>query len=156
MRSSTALRAVALGAATGARSMTGLSAVALTTPTATRPTWVARLGGPWGRGLTVIAAAGEIVADKNPRVPSRLSPPALAERITMGSLSAAALARRENVRPALPVLLAAAAVVAASVAGARWRTYAQQRGRSAIAAAVAEDVVAIGLSAAACTVGRRR
>ncbi|MEV1287443.1 hypothetical protein [Micromonospora sp. NPDC049679] len=153
--SSTALRAAVLGAATGGRSMTGLSAVALTTPPGTRPTWVARLGGPWGRRVTAMAAAGEMLADKTPRVPSRLAPPVLAERIIMGVVSAAALARRDGVRPALPVVFAVAAVVGASLAGVRWRTYAQRRGWG-MAGAVAEDVLTVGLAAAACTLGRRR
>lgn len=146
----TALRAMMLGAATGARSMTGLATVALTTPPGAQPTWVARLAGPRGRGLTSLAAIGEVMADKSPRLPSRLAPPALAERIGVGAISTAALARREGARPALPVLLGMAAVVGASVAGARWREYAQQRGRS-VMAAVAEDLVAVGLATAACT-----
>lgn len=150
----TALRSAVLGAATGARSMTGLAGIALTTAPGTQTGWTARLGNRWGRRLATTAALGEILADKNPRMPSRLSPPALAERITVGAISAAALARREGVRPVVPVLFGIAGVIAASIAGARWRAYAQKR-RMAIPAALIEDMVAIGLAAAACTATAR-
>ncbi|SDZ38103.1 Uncharacterized membrane protein [Micromonospora pattaloongensis] len=152
----TAMRAAVLGGATGARSMTGLAGVALTTRPDRAPGWVGRLGNRWGRGVTATAALGEMLADKSPRIPSRLSPPVLAERITVGAVSAAALARRDGGRPAVAVLLAVAGVVGMSVVGARWRAYAQQRGRTtAAAAALVEDLAAVVLAAAACAPRRR-
>ncbi|BCJ68737.1 hypothetical protein [Polymorphospora rubra] len=138
----TAWRAVALGAATGGRSMTGLAAVTLTTPgTSTRHRRRARIA-------ALLAAAGEIVADKSPRTPSRLDPAPLAGRLGTGVLAAVLLARRNGSRPLIPVLLACAGVVAASVAGATWRAYASRRGHPALAA-LAEDVVTVGLATAA-------
>lgn len=145
------LRSVLLGAATGGRSMTGLAAVAWTTPTDVDAGWVRRLGSAWGRGLTALAAAGEIAADKSPRIPSRLSPPVLAERVVVAGIAAAALARREGRRVAGPVALATLAVVAASAAGTRWRGYIQRRGGSGMGAAVAEDLASVGLAVAAAT-----
>jgi uncharacterized membrane protein len=143
------LRAAALGAATGGRSMTGLAAVALTTAPDGNSGWFARLAGPWGRRLTVAAALGEITADKFPRVPSRLAPPALAGRLVTGCVAAWALARRHGARPAVPVLVATGAVLAGSLAGARWRAYAQRRGWPVVAA-IAEDAVVVALATTAC------
>lgn len=142
------LRAAVLGVATGGRSMTGLAAVALTTAPDADSGWVARLAGPWGRGLVVAAALGEIAVDKHPRVPSRLAPPALVGRLVAGCAGALVLARRRGTRPAVPVLVAAGAVLAGSLAGSRWRAYAQRRGWPAVAA-VAEDAVVIALAAIA-------
>ncbi|MEV0607234.1 hypothetical protein AB0I61_12785 [Polymorphospora rubra] len=139
----TAWRAVALGAATGGRSMTGLAAVTLTTP----PGTTNRRGRP-ARVAALLAAAGELVADKNPRTPSRLDPVPLAGRLGTGVLAAVLLARRSGSRPLVPVLLACAGVVAASVAGVSWRAYASRRGHPALAA-LAEDVVTVGLATAA-------
>lgn len=148
MNPSIALRAALLGAATGMRSMTGLAAVALTTPRGARPAWVGRLGGRWGRGLTSLAAAGELLADKSAELPSRLEPPVFGQRFTMGAVNATALAKREGARPVLPALLAVAGVAAGTYLGTRWRRYTQQHGR-AIAGAVVEDLTAVGLAATA-------
>jgi uncharacterized membrane protein len=139
------LRAAALGVATGGRTATGLAALAFT-----RSAFLRR---PWVRGLTALAAVGELVADKTPAIPSRLTPPALAGRVVAGVLGTAALARREGVSPVLPVLVATGAVVAGSVAGARWRGYAASKGWPAVPAALVEDAVVIALAAAA---SRRR
>jgi uncharacterized membrane protein len=130
--------AVLLGAATGGRSMLGLATVAWTGP-----------DNPWVRRLAVLAAVGELVADKLPHVPSRTSPPVLAERIVVAAVAAGVLARRTGRPLTADAVVAATAAVASSVAGVRWRAYAQQRGRSGIGAAVVEDVVCIGLAAAA-------
>jgi uncharacterized membrane protein len=148
MNLSAALRATVLGAATGMRSMTGLAAVALTTPRGARPAWVGRLGGGWGRGLTSLAAVGELLTDKSGELPSRLESPVFGQRLTMGAVNATALAKREGARPVLPALLAVAGAAAGTYLGVRWRTYAQHHGR-ATAGAVVEDLAAIGLAAAA-------
>jgi uncharacterized membrane protein len=116
MSLSTAWRATLLGAATGMRSMTGLAAVALTTPRGAHPAWVGRLGGRWGRSVTSVAAAGELLTDKSVDLPSRLEPQTFGQRLTMGAVNGTALARREGVRPVLPALLA----VAGAAAGTSW------------------------------------
>ncbi len=148
MNLSTALRATLLGAATGLRSMTGLAAVALTTPRSAHPAWVGRLGGGWGRGVTSLAAASELLTDKSVGLPSRLESPLFGQRLAASAVNATALARREGARPVLPVVLAMAGAAAATYLGVRWRTFAHQRGR-ATAGAVVEDLAAIGLAAAA-------
>ena len=148
MNLSTALRATLLGAATGMRSMTGLAAIALTTRRGAHPAWVGRLGGRWGRGLTSLAAGGELLTDKSAELPSRLEPPVFGYRLAMGAVSAAALAKREGARLVAPVVLAVAGAAGAMYLGVRWRAFAQRRGR-ATAGAVVEDLAAMGLAAAA-------
>jgi uncharacterized membrane protein len=140
------LRAAALGVATGGRSASGLAALAFTTRRSGGDGWVGRLGGRWGRGLTAAAALGEILADKSPLVPSRLSPPALVGRLAAGWVAGTALARREGVGRVGPALVTAAGVVAGSVVGARWRAYAADRGWNPVGAALAEDVAVITLA----------
>ncbi|MET8150651.1 hypothetical protein ACIBSW_11225 [Actinoplanes sp. NPDC049668] len=130
-------RAFLLGAACGGRSMAGPAAVALT-------------AGPGrARRLIVAAAGAELVADKLPGVPSRLSPPALAGRLVTAGSSAAALARRNGASAALPVLVAVSGALAAGVAGARWRAWAARGPLPPVAAAVLEDLAVVGAAAAA-------
>jgi uncharacterized membrane protein len=144
------LRATMLGAAIGARSMIGPAALALTTPARADLGW---LGSSWARRLTAGAAVGELLADKHPSLPSRLTPAVLTQRIVVSALCAAALGQRDGYLRAGPVLLAAAAGGGAVVTGVRWRTYTRRRGR-ALAGAAVEDLAAVALAAAACA-GRR-
>ncbi|GAA3216606.1 hypothetical protein ACFO1B_15420 [Dactylosporangium siamense] len=128
----TLLRAAALGAAAGARSVTPVAVLALRRP-------------GWGRAVAGVAALGELVADKLPRTPSRLKPAPLAGRIVLGAVAGAGYARRQGVAPVVPALAAAAAALAASYAGARWRAYAA-RSSFSVPAAVAEDAAAVALA----------
>lgn len=67
-------------------------------------------------GTLAAMAVGELVADKLPGVPSRISPPALALRIVSGAFAGATLARRHK-RPVLgPALIGAAASLVSSYA----------------------------------------
>jgi uncharacterized membrane protein len=136
------LRAAALGAASGSRSATGIAAVAWTSRPDDAGAVASRLGGRTGGALTGLAAAGELVADKLPGVPSRLGLPGLAPRVATGATSAAAVARRDGHDPALPGLVGAAAAVAAAVLGVRLRAAAARRFGSDRPGAVAEDVLA--------------
>ena len=136
------LRAAALGAASGSRSAGGLAAVALTSqPDDTGPV-ASRLGGRTGSTLISLAAAGELIADKLPGVPSRLAPLGLIPRATLGATSAAAVARRDGHDPTLPGLVGAAGAVGMAVLGVHLRAAAQRRFGSDRPGAVAEDVLA--------------
>jgi uncharacterized membrane protein len=136
------LRAAALGASSGSRSVTGLAAVALTSTSDDTGPVASRLGGRTGTTLSSIAAAGELVADKLPGVPSRLAPLGLVPRAAAGATSAAAVARRDGHDPTLPGLVGAAAAIGTAVLGVRLRAAAQQRFGSDRPGAVAEDLLA--------------
>jgi len=139
------LRAAALGAASGSRSAAGLAAVALTSrPDDTGPV-ASRLGGRTGGALSGLAAAGELVADKLPGVPSRLAPLGLIPRAAFGATSAAAVARRDGHDPTLPGLVGAAAAIGTAVLGVHLRAAAQRRFGSDRPGAVAEDLIAAAL-----------
>lgn len=121
-------RSVALGAATGARSLTPMA-------------MLARHRGDWLSAVTAVGALAELVADKLPSTPSRLKQPSLSGRVAAGVLAGGLLARRHG-RPVVPAaLVAGAAALAASYAGAAWRAYAP-----GIPPALAEDAAAVALA----------
>ncbi|GAA3577561.1 hypothetical protein GCM10022197_38570 [Microlunatus spumicola] len=93
----TVARAALLGLATGSRSFTGLAAQVLATPSlATRQPEQA-LGRLRVKGLVGLLAAGELVGDKLPAVPSRLAPPVLASRLGLAALTALLASRAADV-----------------------------------------------------------
>ena len=168
--------AALLGAATGARSFTGVAAVAVThraqSTVLDRPLDVPAVR--WG---TIAAACLEDVVDKLPQTPSRataagLVPRALASgylgareairnQPTSSPIGAPATSMNGSVRDGAQVAptvgrIAALATIAVgcslltALGGARWREFAAGRGnRFAIAAAVAEDLVAMTAALAA-------
>jgi uncharacterized membrane protein len=132
------------GAATGLRSTVGLGALA-ETGSSGLPTPFTM---PAARVAAGLAVTGELVVDKLPNTPSRLDPPGLLARVALGSVAGAVIARASE-RPLLPAAMvgAVAAVVSARV-GHDLRQRAARR-VPPLAAAVAEDVVAIGFATAA-------
>jgi uncharacterized membrane protein len=144
-RPSTLLRAAALGAASGARSTAGTTAMALTS----RPGdagLASRIGRRSAGAVASLLAAGEAVVDKQPAVPSRLGAPGLVPRLALGSTSAAAMARRDGDDPALPALVGMAGAAGAAVLGVRARAAASRRFGSDTPGALAEDVLAAALA----------
>jgi uncharacterized membrane protein len=124
-------RAVLLGLATGARSTSGLTALALST-TATGGV----LGNPWTRRLAGVAATGEFVGDKLPQAPSRLRPEGLLPRLVLGAVAGAVLTHREGGHRNRAVLaggLGLLGAAAGSRLGASWRQLASQRFRTGLA-----------------------
>ena len=71
-------RSLAIGAATGGRSFSGIAAVSLSSTRDERP-----LGNPVAKVLVGLLAVGELVLDKSPKAPNRLEPPGLAGRIQL-------------------------------------------------------------------------
>ncbi|ELB86851.1 hypothetical protein Rwratislav_42782, partial [Rhodococcus wratislaviensis IFP 2016] len=138
-RSST-VRSAVIGVAGGLRSSTGIAAALLS-------------GAPgsahWSRlvGATALVG-GELVADKNPNVPSRLSQPALTGRLIAGGGGAAALARRDRADTASALIIGTVGALAGSYGGAWWRQWAGRR-MPDWQAALAEDAVALTMAAAA-------
>lgn len=143
------LRSAALGLASGGRSTAGLAALALTAPPRPR---VSRayaqpasfLQSDRASRAAVVAAAGELVADKLPRTPSRLAAPGLATRVLAGTLCGVVVAQRSRLPAAVPGAVGGGCALLGSLLGAR------VRGRApSSATAVAEDVVSLGLAYAA-------
>jgi uncharacterized membrane protein len=87
-------RAALVGAATGSRSCTGLAALALSAPAGSAQPDRA-LGVGWVKGLAAVAAVQELVVDKLPRTPSRLSPGGLGARVIIGTAAGIIVARRQ-------------------------------------------------------------
>ncbi|WP_432533609.1 hypothetical protein [Kineococcus arenarius] len=143
------LRSALLGLAAGGRSSLGLAGPALLSP-GTR----ALPGGGPVAALSGLALAAELVADKLPQVPSRLSASGLPPRLVTGAVGAAALARRERSRALLPALVGVCGAAAGSYAGAAWRAWAGERVPD-VDAALVEDVAAAVLTLAAALPHRR-
>ncbi|WP_433366524.1 hypothetical protein ACQPZX_37890 [Actinoplanes sp. CA-142083] len=127
------IRAAALGASAGGRSVTPLAALA---------------DRGFLRVAARVAAIGELIADKLPGTPSRLQPAPLAGRVALGALSAGIYAHRRGRSVFLPAAVAGATAFAASYAGASWRALAERHGLD-LPAAVAEDAAAVALAEAA-------
>lgn len=138
------VQAALAGAATGLRSTIGvgalvesasggLPAVALTTP---------------ARVVAGLGVGGELIVDKLPTTPSRLEPPGLAARIVLAAVAGAVLARARDRRIAPAALVAAGTAVVSARLGHDLRRLAATR-VPPLAAALGEDVVALGVAALA-------
>ena len=138
------VRAALLGLATGGRNSVGFAALALNAKPGSEPAWLDR---PAVRIAAGVAAAGELVVDKLPATGSRLEPASLAMRVLSGGWFGALLAQRTGQPAAGPVLAGAAGALAGSALGSAWRAFAVRGGRPDRPAALAEDVVVLGLAA---------
>ena len=134
-------RAGVLGAATGLRSTVALAALVVRR----NDGLPAALGHPAAQVAAAIACAGELVADKLPTTPSRLTPRGLSSRLIAASLAAAVLARREARGPVPAVVIASAAALAAAKIGHDTRRGLDRRFPDPVVA-LAEDGLAIGLA----------
>lgn len=143
-----ALRAAALGVATGGRSSAGIVAVVASSQPGDRAGGsIPRvLAAPYAKPVAAVMLAGELVADKLPSTPSRLMPPALLLRLVAGSFAAGASARRQRLPVVVPAALGGLGAAVGSVAGLRWRQAAAARGIPDLPAAVGEDVLVLALA----------
>jgi uncharacterized membrane protein len=139
------LRSAVLGVATGGRSSLALAGPVLSDPGSRRLT----------RAAAVAAVAGELVADKLPATPPRTDPRSLPGRLAGGVGGAGRLAARVGANAAAPVTAGLLGALAGSFGGVAWRRWASRRVPD-WQAALAEDVVALALAAAACTPGGSR
>lgn len=153
------LAAVALGAVTGLRSLSGVALVSRHSPAIPRRRAgdVARmLSRPVvGRALRA-AAVGELVADKLPAIPARVHPGPLLARVILGGVCGWWVAESHRGDRARSMLLAAAAAAASAHAAyrtRRWLTRTRRVPDPVIA--VTEDVLALTLGNAAARAGRR-
>ena len=140
------VRSALFGAATGGRSQLPSSALAVVLVAADQPAeGVTRLFATRrARNVLVLGALGELVGDKLPKTPSRLQPPGLVARLGAAALGSAAIAVRAERSPWLCATVGAAAALATSFGGARWRqTAAESFGRD-LPGALIEDAVVAG------------
>ncbi len=150
--------AAALGAVTGLRSMSGLAWTARQLASRRRPRrrwtrlerWLAR---DTVATTLAVCAAGELLVDKLPGVPGRITPGPLLGRAAIGG-TLGALAGGEEAR-ALGAAIGSGAAVAAAFAGWVLRTRVGGVGLSGITLALVEDAVALrGARAASAELAR--
>jgi uncharacterized membrane protein len=138
-------RSLAIGAATGGRSLSGIAAVSLSSTRDERP-----LGNPVAKVLFGLLAVGELVLDKSPKAPNRLEPPGLAGRIVLGGASAGLLARRHGASPIPQVVVGMVAALTAAIAGHWGRSRLAGRFGADLPGALIEDGVVQSLAWVAC------
>ncbi len=146
MRPVTLARAVALGAATGARSSAAVTALALTSRRKDRGAIASRCGSRLGKAVTAALTLGELVADKLPAAPSRLAAPGLVPRVALAAAAAAGMAARDGERPEPAAAVAAVAALGSAAAGIRLRALAARRFGSDLPGAFIEDAIAGALA----------
>jgi uncharacterized membrane protein len=131
MMAQNVLRSFGIGAATGLRTMTG-------------PAFAfADRSGNWN-WLFRAAAAGEYIVDKLPNTPPRTMPFGLAARAVAAGLSGAAVAGRDD--RLLGAVCGIAAALPTAFLGAAYRQASAKRNVPPLAAALAEDALAIALA----------
>jgi uncharacterized membrane protein len=138
-------RSLAIGAATGGRSFSGIAAVSLSSARDERP-----LGNPVAKVLVGLLAVGELVLDKSPKAPNRLEPRGLAGRMVFGGASAGLLARRHSAPPIPQVVVGMAAALTAAFAGHWGRSRLAGRFGADLPGALIEDGVVQSLAWLAC------
>jgi uncharacterized membrane protein len=141
-------RPALLGAATGLRSQLGMAAVLLAAGEGGRDRLPKRLQQPSAVRSTLLAAVGELIADKTARAGSRLAPGALATRLVLAGLAAAALAKVEGREVTVDVAIAVAAAAVAANIGHDLRAVIARKLPDRVVA-FGEDAVAIALAALA-------
>jgi uncharacterized membrane protein len=141
-------RPALLGAATGLRSQMGMAAVLLAAGEGGRSRLPKRLQQPSAVRSTLLAAVGELIADKTARAGSRLAPGALAARLVLAGLAAAALAKVEGRDVTVDVAIAVAAAAVAANVGHDLRALLARNLPDRVVA-LGEDAVAIAMAALA-------
>lgn len=144
------LRAVALGASAGLRTVTAPMVLSQTASRGRLPgvreTRFAPLVSPVAANLLTLAALGEFIADKLPFTPSRTENGAILGRLVSGAVSGAALHAATERNAGTGAALAGAAALAAAYAGEWYRALGAEAGVSDPLLAVVEDAAAVGLA----------
>ena len=153
-------RALLLGVAAGLRSQVPIALLAVEASQGRFDPGT----GPLARALesrgglvgAVTAAVGELVADKFPSTPSRLTAGPFLQRVATGAAVGAAVHRDAGASTVTGVVFGALGAGAGAAAGARFRGLAAERSRLPDAVwAVLEDLLAAGLAVAVVAAGRR-
>jgi uncharacterized membrane protein len=124
--------ALAVGGLTGLRSMSGPALLAFeelrSGPPESGSLGERVLGAPSASFWLGAAALSEAIADKHPRVPSRVSPAPLAGRLGLGALAGSVVAKRSGTPVARAALAGALAAGLTAFAGYALRTRLARRG----------------------------
>ncbi len=145
------VRSATLGFVGGLRSMTPFAVLSLLRhgndeDPASSSSPLQYLDTPVARIITGILAAGEIVGDKLPFTPSRLSPGPLAGRLVIGALVGWAICRQANQSPLLGAVLGAVGAASGSAAGYYARTWLGKVTKlPSPVLGVFEDILALGV-----------
>jgi len=143
----TYLAAFLIGVVAGLRSMTPLAVVSWTARLGwihTENTWLAFFGAAPTAWIFSVCAAGELVADKLPKTPSRKAPPGFIARLISGALCGAALGASSG---AIAGALIAGMIgaVAGTLGGFEFRArLVRATGGKDLPIALLEDAIAIG------------
>jgi uncharacterized membrane protein len=142
------------GAATGARSLTAVAALARSADRGAKQQPDRTLGRPGVQVTASVLAVLESVTDKLPVTPSRLELPGLAPRIAGAAACGVVIVRRADPAGGAAVaaacaLTAAGVGAAAAWSGTRWRALARQWFGHDWTGALIEDAVANTLATAA-------
>jgi uncharacterized membrane protein len=130
-------RAAQLGIVAGFRSSLPFAALA----------WTSKNSPSWLKAATGLAYIGEVIADKLPATPSRLSPGPFVGRIAFGAVAGALLGQRYNQPLGPAAVRGAIGAVVGSIAGNSYRTLATQlTGTPDFIWALLEDTVAVNLA----------
>jgi uncharacterized membrane protein len=140
-----------VGTATGLRSQMGMAAVVLGSRPDALP---ARLRAKFSRPAVELSALGELVVDKLPFARPRTDPSGLVPRLGLGALSSGILASANGEAPLVPAAIGAGAAAGAAFGGMAARL-ALSRRLPPVVAALLEDLVAVGLAAAAVRIASR-
>ncbi len=132
-----------LGAASGLRSQLGVATVVARSDSSL-PQVLRR---PLTRRLLMVAAAGELIADKLPATPSRLAPLGIASRLLLGALAAGLFAETQRAPWRAAAAIGATSAALAAKLGHDLRALLARHAPDP-AVAVVEDAVAVGLAAA--------
>jgi uncharacterized membrane protein len=139
-------RAVGLGVVAGLRAATAPAALSIARARGTVPLQSGRLvDNKWIARALPLGAVGELIGDKLPNTPSRLSPSGLIGRLVSGGGVGSAIYRGAG-RPSWQGAVAGAAgAFVGAFAGNRYRAYAvKETGLPDLPFALAEDAVAVG------------
>lgn len=145
--------AAAFGTLTGMRSMSGPTLLAARCQVAGEQPgagpaerWLAHPGAALALG---VLALGEMVADKTPWIPPRITPPSVAGRIASGALCGGLQAKRWRKRAWAPALVGGLASFASTFVAYNVRQRTSERlGISTVLLGVLEDAVVIGAASA--------
>ena len=145
---STRAAAFGIGVVAGLRSLLAPAALSWTTHknrSLARAFPLAGLvSGPASKKMVKLAA-GELLADKLPFTPNRISPGPLAARIVSGAACGAAITYLNQESPAEGAILGCAGALAGAFGGYYARR-SLSRNRNALAVAVVEDAIAVALA----------